>query len=172
MLKALEKPVLPLHVAMLVSASHHRHLVTESSLWIPCREFNWQVSSLDQVCISCLPPLPTLEVLYIYWVAGLGLTMESRLARQHRGHIMAGFQVWFLLKILHWFTMWTWRSSTYLRIEPSIVPPARTCWGQSGRSVACPAEDFLGEALVIGIWDLTRKVLSSLLPYDRLQVTL
>ena len=33
---------------------------------IPCRELDWQVSSMEQVCTSCLPPLLTLENLYIY----------------------------------------------------------------------------------------------------------
>ena len=33
---------------------------------ISCRELDWQVSSLEQVCISCLPPLSTLEDLFIY----------------------------------------------------------------------------------------------------------
>ena len=33
---------------------------------IPCIELDWQVSSMEQVCTSCLPPLPTLEKLYIY----------------------------------------------------------------------------------------------------------
>jgi hypothetical protein len=33
---------------------------------ISCRELDWQVSSLEQVCTSCLPPLSTLEHLYIY----------------------------------------------------------------------------------------------------------
>ncbi|KAF8485933.1 hypothetical protein DFH94DRAFT_850046 [Russula ochroleuca] len=32
---------------------------------ILCRESDWQVSSLEQVCTSCLPPLSALEVLYI-----------------------------------------------------------------------------------------------------------
>ncbi|KAF8486315.1 hypothetical protein DFH94DRAFT_180016 [Russula ochroleuca] len=30
------------------------------------RELDWQVSSLEQVCASCLPPLTTMEDLYIY----------------------------------------------------------------------------------------------------------
>jgi hypothetical protein len=34
-------------------------------LKVPCRELDWQVSSLVQVCTS-LPPLSTLEDLYIY----------------------------------------------------------------------------------------------------------
>ena len=29
---------------------------------IPCRELDWQVSSMEQICISCLPPLPTLDL--------------------------------------------------------------------------------------------------------------
>ena len=33
---------------------------------IACREFDWQISSLEQVCNSSFPPLPALEELYIY----------------------------------------------------------------------------------------------------------
>ena len=33
---------------------------------IPCIQSDWQVSSMEQVCTSCLPPLSTLEDLYIY----------------------------------------------------------------------------------------------------------
>jgi hypothetical protein len=29
---------------------------------IPCTELDWQVSSMEQVCTSCLPPLPTLDL--------------------------------------------------------------------------------------------------------------
>ena len=32
---------------------------------ISCREPDWQLSSIEQVCNSCLPPLSTVEVLYI-----------------------------------------------------------------------------------------------------------
>jgi hypothetical protein len=32
---------------------------------ILCRELDWQVSSLEQVCTWCLPPLSTLKDLYI-----------------------------------------------------------------------------------------------------------
>jgi hypothetical protein len=32
---------------------------------IPCTELDWQISSLEQVCTSCLPPLSKLEDLYI-----------------------------------------------------------------------------------------------------------
>jgi hypothetical protein len=33
---------------------------------IPCIRSDWQVSAMEQVCTSCLPPLSTLEDLYIY----------------------------------------------------------------------------------------------------------
>ena len=36
------------------------------SVRILCQNSDWQVSSLEQVCTSCLPPLSTLEDLYIY----------------------------------------------------------------------------------------------------------
>jgi hypothetical protein len=39
---------------------------------VSCIELDWQVSSMEQVCTSCLPPLSTLEDLYIfklpYWL--------------------------------------------------------------------------------------------------------
>jgi hypothetical protein len=31
-------------------------------VYIPCRELDWQVSSMEQICASCLPPLPTLDL--------------------------------------------------------------------------------------------------------------
>ena len=36
------------------------------NMQIPCKELDWQVSSMEQVCTSCLPPLSMLEDLYIY----------------------------------------------------------------------------------------------------------
>ena len=33
---------------------------------IPCEKLDWQVSSVEQVCTSCLPPLSMLEVLCIF----------------------------------------------------------------------------------------------------------
>jgi hypothetical protein len=33
---------------------------------IPCRELDWQVSAMEQICTLCLPPLSTLEDIYIY----------------------------------------------------------------------------------------------------------
>jgi hypothetical protein len=46
----------------LSSPSGHKMLNTN----ISCRELDWQVSSMEQVCTSCLPPLSMLEDLYIY----------------------------------------------------------------------------------------------------------
>ena len=43
-------------------APGYRDLIVE----ILCQNSDWQVSSLEQVCTSCLPPLSTLEDLYIY----------------------------------------------------------------------------------------------------------
>ena len=37
----------------------------ELTVKIPCRELDWQVSALEQICASCLPSLSTLD-LYIY----------------------------------------------------------------------------------------------------------
>ena len=66
-LKALEKA----HVvfeddAARVNLSSQTSGYGELKVKIPCRELDWQVSSLEQVCTSCLPPLSTLEDLYIY----------------------------------------------------------------------------------------------------------
>jgi hypothetical protein len=44
------------------SRSRYRKL----NMIIPCIELDWQVSSMEQVCTSCLPPLSALEDLYIY----------------------------------------------------------------------------------------------------------
>jgi hypothetical protein len=73
-LKALEKAIVTfMDGAAIVSltslASLHRG--PELSVRISSRELDWQVSSLEQVCTSSLPPLSVLEDLYIteepYW---------------------------------------------------------------------------------------------------------
>jgi hypothetical protein len=33
---------------------------------VPCKELDWQISALEQLCTSCLPPLDALEDLYIF----------------------------------------------------------------------------------------------------------
>jgi hypothetical protein len=51
---------------------HGKAIINSSSMpslcevGISCRELDWQVSSLEQLCVSHLPPLSTLEDLYIY----------------------------------------------------------------------------------------------------------
>jgi hypothetical protein len=44
----------------LSSLEHGRYKRLEVA--IPCRELDWQVSSMEQICASCLPPLPTLDL--------------------------------------------------------------------------------------------------------------
>ena len=55
----------------------------ELGVKILCRGMGWQVSSLEQVCTSALPPLSTLEDLYIYkciyWQLDLKDNIENRL---------------------------------------------------------------------------------------------
>ena len=62
-LKALEKA----HVIFKVGTARIKFSSPTSELRveIPCEDLDWQVSSLEQVCTSCLPPFFTLEDLYI-----------------------------------------------------------------------------------------------------------
>ena len=59
------KPVKNAHVVF-----GHRKAIINSSYYyevgVLCRELDWQVSSLEQLCASHFPPLSTLEDLYIY----------------------------------------------------------------------------------------------------------
>jgi len=43
----------------------HSRSFRDSAIEIPCREPDWQLSSVAQVCNSCLPPLSMIEVLHI-----------------------------------------------------------------------------------------------------------
>ena len=61
---------------------------------ISCIELDWQVSSMEQVCTSCLPPLSMLEDLYIYehpslppavWRANIDNTLWLELLRPFTG---------------------------------------------------------------------------------------
>ena len=76
---------------------------------IPCRGLDWQVSSLEQVCTSCLPPFPALEELYIYG--------DSLWERNRQDHI----ENWQWLELLRPFTT---VKNLYLSEEfaPHIVP--------------------------------------------------
>ena len=66
MLKLLEKArVVFRDRAARVKISSQTPNYGELEVEILCRESDWQVSSLEQVRTSCLPPLSTLEDLYI-----------------------------------------------------------------------------------------------------------
>jgi hypothetical protein len=52
--------------AEVVLSSPNRSIYHKIDVKILCRESEWQVSSLEQVCNWCLPPLSALEDLYIY----------------------------------------------------------------------------------------------------------
>ena len=59
------KPVENAHVIF----GHGKAIINSSYCYevgISCRELDWQVSSLEQLCASHFPPLSTLEDLYIY----------------------------------------------------------------------------------------------------------
>ena len=49
-----------------VLLSSKKYGIGSLSVDVSCRMFDWLVSSVEQVCTSCLPPLSTLEDLYMY----------------------------------------------------------------------------------------------------------
>jgi hypothetical protein len=66
MLKTLEQASVSCEVdAARVRLSPQASHSTFFRVKIPCRELDWQISSLEQVITSCLPPLSALEDLYI-----------------------------------------------------------------------------------------------------------
>ena len=67
-LKTFEKALVVFQhgAASVVLSSSQTSRYRESYVRIPCMELDWQVSSMEQVCTSCLPPLSMLEDLYIY----------------------------------------------------------------------------------------------------------
>jgi hypothetical protein len=54
------------HGAACVNLSSQTSGHGELNVKIPCKDFDWQVSSLEQVCTLSLPPFSNLEDLYIY----------------------------------------------------------------------------------------------------------
>jgi hypothetical protein len=66
-LKALEKAHLSFgDDAAMVNLSSLTSIYRELIMKVPCRDLDWQVSSLEQVCTSSLPPLSALQDLYIH----------------------------------------------------------------------------------------------------------
>jgi hypothetical protein len=69
--------------AATIQLSSRAHHYGDLRVGILCEKSDWQVSSLEQVCTSCLPALSTLEDLYItgnpYWRANWQDNIESTL---------------------------------------------------------------------------------------------
>ena len=73
---------------------------------IPCEKLDWQVSSLEQVCSSCLPPLSMLEDLYIYQNTIPQIaTTDSLVSAEHDiGNTLDNIENTLWLELLHPFT--------------------------------------------------------------------
>jgi hypothetical protein len=67
----------------------------ELKVKVPCRESDWQVSYLEQICTSSLPPLSRFEVLYIYEVSDM---------QQHWQEGIETVEIALWLGLLHPFT--------------------------------------------------------------------
>ena len=79
-LRSLEKAYVTFgNDAAMVNLSSLTPIYREFYVKIPCRELDWQVSSLEQVCTSSLPPLSILEDLYIHKVQHSRSDVPARL---------------------------------------------------------------------------------------------
>jgi F-box-like len=111
-LKALEKARVDFEWGLYGGASVNLSSKTsgygELTVRIQCSELDWQISSLEQVCTSSLPPLSMLEDLYIF---------EDRFWKEDKGHIENA--LW--LELLRPFSV---VKNLYLSEEfaPRIVP--------------------------------------------------
>ena len=66
-MEALDKAHITLqYLAATVNFSSHASSHADLKVEILCKGLDWQLSSLEQVCTSCLPPLSMLEDLYFY----------------------------------------------------------------------------------------------------------
>jgi hypothetical protein len=106
----------------------------ELSVDISCRELGWQVSSLQQVCTSCLPPVSTLEDLYIE---------EGSSSRAHWQDKIEN-AVW--LELLHPFRA---VKNLYLseRFAPRIVPALQEPVGGRATEVLPTVQNIFLEGL-------------------------
>jgi hypothetical protein len=118
------------NISSQTSVTGHQELTVKT----PCRELDWQVSSLEQVCTSSLPPLSTLEDLYIY---------QSPYSHPHW---QDNIEDTLRLELLRPFTA---VKNLYLCATYRACP-ARAFWGQNGRSVAHLTKHFLGGTPTIG----------------------
>ena len=123
---------------------------------ISCRQSDWQLSSLAQICSTSFPRtlIPTVEHHYI-----------------HRGAWPPNWQddieisQW--LELLHPFTA---VKDLYISegLIPHIAPALKdTRWGKSVGIVTCPTDSFFYRR---HSWNLYRKLLGSSLRRDRLPV--
>ncbi|KAF8472224.1 hypothetical protein DFH94DRAFT_192314 [Russula ochroleuca] len=125
------------------------------SVSIPCRELDWQVSSMEQVCTSCLPPLSMLDDLYIK-ILHPNPNWQDNIENAQ----------W--LELLHSFTA---VKNLYLseKIARRIVPALEELVGAE-RQKCCPlCRTFSSRRL--NHRDLSRRVFNSSLPRDRSSVT-
>ena len=107
----------------------------EVVLQISCRQSDWQLSSLVQVCSSTVlqPLIPVMERLYILENGSLDWQDDIENSQ------------W--LELFHPFTA---VKDLYGINDPYCAGPGRACWGKSNRSVPRPSDAFLGEATLIG----------------------
>jgi hypothetical protein len=110
---------------------------------ISCRELDWQVSSVEQVCTSSLPPLSTLEDLYIH---------EGTSSRAHWQDNIEN-ALW--LELLHPFRA---ARNLYLSRDsaPRIVPALQELVGDRATEVLPALQNIFSEGLsgpaYEGIW--------------------
>jgi hypothetical protein len=76
-LKALDKASITFrYPAVRVNLSSQTYPDRDLAVEILCKGLDWQLSSLEQVCTSCLPPLSTLE--YLYFSEDLFLQLDRK----------------------------------------------------------------------------------------------
>jgi hypothetical protein len=106
-------------------------------VYIPCRELDWQVSSMEQICASCLPPLPTLD-----------LHIDGN--PHHRQHWQGNVDNALWLRLLHPFTS---VKNLYLSevIAGRIIPALQELVGDRATEVLPTLENiFLEEGQRLG----------------------
>jgi hypothetical protein len=103
----------------------------ELAVKIPCRELDWQVSALEQICASCLPSLSTLD-LYIY--------MDKV------GYWQDNVENTLWMELLHPFTA---VSNLYLskQVTPRIMPAIQELVGDRTTEVLPALQNIFSEGL-------------------------
>ena len=122
------------------------------SVGIRCQNSDWQVSALEQVCTSCLPPLSTLEDLYIYERSYLRSKWPDNIENS----------LW-----LELFKPFTAVKNLYLseEFEPVSCLPCKSSSGKEWQKCCPPCRTFFWRGSIHR--DPSRKPLRNLLPGDR-----